>query len=124
MNYIFQTIRSAQGDSLVETDFVRLRQIAAQCPSVGGISIRRAPQWLLHEEGIDYTDKDWDLGCAVTYHDDAKSRINTAQTIQISPNPAGDYLKVVFPEKSTGEWFISDATGKTFRKGKVEENAL
>ena len=32
-------IHAAMGDSLVETDFVRLRQIAAQCPSTGGISV-------------------------------------------------------------------------------------
>jgi len=117
-------IRAAKGDSLVETDFVRLRQIAAQCPSLGGISVRRAPQWLMHEEGIDYSDKDWDDGCAVTYYDDAKSRINTAQTIRITPNPAKDYMQIDFPENSLGEWFVSDATGRPFRKGKVEENTL
>ncbi len=117
-------IRSAQGDSLVETDFVRLRQIAAQCPSVGGISVRRAPQWLLHEEGIDYTDKDWDLGCAVTYHDDAKSRINTAQTIQISPNPANERLNVLFPANAAGVWLVSDALGRVVRQGNVDVASL
>ena len=117
-------IRSAIGDSLVETDFARLRQIAAQCPSVGGISVRRAPQWLLHEEGIDYSDKDWDSGCAATYYDDAKSRINTAQTMLVNPNPANDYLEVVFPEKAGGKWFVSDAKGRTLRQGSVEESTL
>jgi hypothetical protein len=117
-------IRSAQGDSLVETDFVRLRQIAAQCPSVGGISVRRAPQWLLHEEGIEYTDKDWDSGCPVSYYDDAKSRISTVQTIQISPNPANERLNVLFPEKAAGDWLVYNALGRIVREGKVDVTSL
>lgn len=117
-------IRSAIGDSLVETDFARLRQIAAQCPSVGGISVRRAPQWMLHEEGIDYSDKDWDSGCAATYYDDAAARISTAKSIQITPNPANDYLQILFPEKADGAWLVSDAVGRMVRKGIVDTTSL
>lgn len=124
MNNSNYRVRSAVGDSLVETDFARLREIAAQCPSLGGISVRRAPQWLMHEEGIEYSDKDWDLGCAATYYDDAASRVSTAQTIRITPNPAGDYLQVMFPEKAGGNWFVSDATGRAVRQGSVDDSTL
>jgi hypothetical protein len=103
---------------------VRLRQIAAQCPSVGGISVRRAPQWLMHEEGIDYSDKDWDSGCTATYYDDAAARISTAKTIQLSPNPANDYLQILFPEKADGAWLVSDAVGRMVRKGIVDTTSL
>ncbi len=112
-------IRAAMGDSLIETDFARLRQIAAQCPSVGGISVRRAPQWMLPEERIDYSDKDWDAGCVATYYS-KEAEINNSSTLQLAPNPAHDYLQVTFPDKAKGNWKVSDAVGRVVLQGTVD----
>ncbi len=93
--------------------------LAAQHPSTGGISVRRAPQWMLPEEGIDYVDKDWDAGCVATYYSQ-EAVINSGSTMQLAPNPARDYLQVTFPDKAKGNWVISDAVGRVVRQGVVD----
>ena len=119
---IMIAIHHAQGDSLIETDFAILRAIAAQCPTTGGRSVRRAPQWLMHEEYLEYADKDWD-NCGQARPEGRSNFAAVPSDIKVFPNPANDNVQITFPEK-TGNWTISNMLGRIIRQGTTGEQSI
>ncbi|MCW5924350.1 MAG: T9SS type A sorting domain-containing protein [Saprospiraceae bacterium] len=115
-------IRHARGDSLEESDYGTLRDIAAQCPAIGGISVRRAPLWLAHGEGVDYLDKDWDENCGIRPL--AASETKTPVGIRVMPNPADGQVEVLFPANTTGRWQLRDMSGRIVREGNISSSSL
>lgn len=116
-------IREAQGDTIVENDFARLREIAAQCPNTGGISVRRAPMWMLPEEGINYSDKDWDNGCGQPRSSNRNQDFSDTDGVQVMPNPANEMVHIVCPV-NTATWAVFDATGRIVTSGNKPEEGF
>ncbi|MBV6443454.1 MAG: T9SS C-terminal target domain-containing protein [Haliscomenobacteraceae bacterium CHB4] len=115
-------IRYAQGDSLTESDFSVLRSIAAQCPATGGTSIQRAPLWLDHEEAAAYIAKEWDDNCIAPLVSDIKTPSGVNRKVQVFPNPASNYIQMLFPDNTSGNWQITDLAGTVIREGRFDAN--
>jgi hypothetical protein len=111
-------VRYAQGDSLLGSDFAALRAIATQCPATGGVSVRRAPQWLEHDEAVEYIDKEWDDNCVSPLVSD-KDLLSEPLKIQVVPNPANGQAQILFPDNASGHWQITDLAGRTLLEGTV-----
>jgi hypothetical protein len=121
-NILTIAVRYAQGDSLTETDYNALRSIAAKCPQYEGISIRRAPLWLPHEEAVEYVTKTWEEECAERSVE--SSRI-VNEKLQVAPNPANDRVQVIFPDGvASGRWQVNDVTGRLVQEGNIADAAL
>ncbi len=90
--------------------------MAAQCQQYGGVSIRRAPHWLEEGEDIRYIDKNWDTNCTVGARTVAV--LTGTNSVLIAPNPADDYLRVLWPIDQGGQWYITDLTGRMMRHGR------
>lgn len=119
-NILKIAIRHAAGDSLLEADFAILRNIAAQCPETGGISVRRAPLWLPHEESLLWLGKDWNTNCKKE-RGESGNDVASHQNVQIFPNPACDLVQVLFPDNASGTWYISNITGRIIEEGQVSD---
>ena len=102
------------GDSLVVGDSTLLRNIAAQCQRYGGSSIRLAPLWLQHIEGVRYIGKDWDVSCTAGLREQAAVAIPTAKVL---PNPVTNVAQIVFSDDTAGQWMISDLAGRVVQNG-------
>ncbi|GAB4497450.1 MAG: hypothetical protein OHK0019_31090 [Saprospiraceae bacterium] len=121
-NILVIAIRYAQGDSLTETDYNSLRSIAAKCPQYNGISIRRAPLWLPHEEAVEYITKTWEEECIERSTE--SSRV-ASEVLKVMPNPANDRIQVIFPNDVTsGRWQVNDVTGRLVQEGNIADAAL
>ena len=122
-NILQIAVGEAMGDSLTETEFSILRAIAAQCPDTGGISIRRAPFWLEHEEGITYSDKDWSENCGQSKP--TNTNYPTQKLfVRVTPNPAKDQARLVFPDNVSCQWQVRDMTGRILFNGNAAGGPL
>lgn len=122
-NILLIALRESQGDSLVEADFSILRTIAAQCPELGGISVRRAAMWMIHEEGMAYSDIDWDSNCGQPRFENQGQLFANTDGIQVMPNPAHDQVRFIFPVATT-TWVICDVTGRIAASGDTSGNSF
>jgi hypothetical protein len=110
-------IRYAQGDSLLGSDYNTLHNIATQCPATGGLSVRRAPLWLEHEEGVAYLDKEWDDNCASLLLNN-KEISSESFEIKVVPSPANSYTRILLvPDDDSGTWQLSDLSGRVVQQG-------
>lgn len=117
-------IREAQGDSLGESDYILLRNIAAQCIYEGGVSICRAPHWLPHQEAVEnYLGIDWTAPCSSFQVSSAVSPLAPASP-RILPNPADQQVQVTFPDGHSGRWALLDAYGKMWAAGEIAGTPL
>ncbi|MBX2891968.1 MAG: T9SS type A sorting domain-containing protein [Saprospiraceae bacterium] len=122
-NVLLIAIRYALGDSLTHTDTATLRDIAAQCPDLGGWSVYRAPLWLAHEEAVTYVTKDWEEACD-------KERVSTEKRVgsmemTIAPNPANNSVQIYLPtEIEHGQWVVSDVAGRPVEQGSLSKRQL
>lgn len=117
-------VRSAQGDSLTSTDTTTLRDVAAQCPQYGGMSVFRAPNWLSHEESVSYITKDWVTLCGGERSTQNNNHVNIG-SVRVVPNPADDHVQFVFPDNTfNGRWKINDIAGRTMQEGNIADAIL
>ncbi len=116
-------VRYAQGDSLTGSDLTTLRGIAAQCPATGGIGIRRAPLWLEHDEAVEYIDKEWDDNCVSALVGNNEPLIEPFG-LKVTPNPANKYTRIHFPANCSGDWHLTELTGRLVRKGDIGSPAV
>lgn len=112
-------IRFAQGDSLLGSDYTALRSIASQCPATGGISVRRAPQWLEHEEAVTYLDKEWDDNCSSPLISGNKDLSVAPLAVKVAPNPADNQIQILLQDDVSGSWQVTDLTGRIVKEGNI-----
>jgi hypothetical protein len=124
-NVLTLSVNKAKGDSLTETDFNMLRNIANQCPSIGGRAVYIAPYLLPHAESIGYLDEDYTKNACNNLRPgttETRSEIFLKE-FMVSPNPAIDLLTVFISEGFTGQWQVIDLYGKVILNGEVPAGA-
>lgn len=81
------------------------------------------PIWLEHEEGMAYSDKDWAENCEESRPTSVKN-LEAPFVVRVIPNPANDQVRLVFPEKTSSQWRVTDMTGQLIREGETAGTSI
>ncbi|MCC7506288.1 MAG: T9SS type A sorting domain-containing protein [Saprospiraceae bacterium] len=111
------------GDTVLNSgDYQTLRSIAGQCPAIGGISVRRAPLHLPHEEDVTYAANNWTDGCGA-YQRAAPAGPAPADAIAVFPNPASQQITITCAEPRDNNWQIRDLRGRLRAEGQFDRES-
>jgi hypothetical protein len=109
-------IKKSQLTEPSESDYNTLRNIAAQCPEVAGLTRERAMDLLPDgDPAIARPDVPNPPGCQGLQDEGEERGIARTVEMSLSPNPATDVLTVYFGEVFSGTLEVSDLTGKSLQ---------
>ena len=115
-------LTKAQGTALIESDYVRIRGIANQCPQEGGMAVREIPFFLPTPEANAYSREDYWVDCVGEVKPRQGRPISQPlnnNALTIFPNPANEQISLFLTQAVEATWILTDLTGRTWQHGRM-----
>lgn len=115
-------IQLAKGNELTPADKAILHTIAGQCLQVAGQTRSYAAGLLPPEENGAYWQEDPAVHNCAERSSDREEK--WSQKLDVSPNPASDFVRITFDHPASGEISVCDLTGRVLQTYSMQEAAM